>query len=206
MKPLYDDIGNGYDTNRKADPEIARRIFHHLQMKSGLVLDVACGTGNYSIALEKMGLNIWGVDISNEMIEVARSKADSINWIQSDVMGMPYNDQQFDGATCILAIHHFPSLEQSFKEIYRVLKSGSRFVIFTSLPEQMRNYWLNSYFPEIMKRSSEQMPGLIELKQSLKNAGFKIIGMESFIVEPNLQDFFLYSGKYQPEIYLYKLN
>lgn len=202
MKALYDDIGSGYDNTRSADPEITRRLVQHLQLKSGLVLDVACGSGNYSIAMEKMGFETWGSDISHEMIEVAKSKSDTVNWMQSDVTEMPFDKEQFDGATCILAIHHFHSLEQSFKEVWRVLKSGSRFVLFTSLPEQMENYWLNSYFPKIMNRSLEQMPNRKELKESLKSAGFKIIGMESFIVEPNLKDFFLYSGKYRPEIYL----
>lgn len=202
MKPLYNDIGKGYDTTRKADPEIARRLFHHLQLKSELVLDVACGTGNYTIAMQEMGLKMWGTDISNEMLKVAQSKSTILNWIQSDVMKMPFSDNQFEGATCTLAIHHFSNLEQSFNEVSRILKNRSRFVIFTSLPEQMEKYWLNLYFPEIMKRSIEQMPNLNIIKKSLEKAGFKIIGTETFMTEPNLQDFFLYSGKYRPEIYL----
>lgn len=38
--------------------------------------------------------------------------------------------------------------------------------------------------------------------ESLKKAGFSIVGVETFLVQPDLQDFFLYSGKYNPSIYL----
>lgn len=73
MKPLYDDTGKEYDTTRKADPELAQRLRNHLQVSDGSrVLDIACGTGNYTIALANSGLLMTGVDISEEMISKAQ--------------------------------------------------------------------------------------------------------------------------------------
>jgi SAM-dependent methyltransferase len=202
-KPIYDLIGIGYDTTRKADPEISRRLQNHLQIfDSRPVIDVACGSGNYTFALHNLGLNVCGTDISPQMIESARRKTNELEWYLSDVANMPFLDSQFSGAVCILAIHHFRDLVNSFKEINRILCEGSRFVIFTSSPEQMQRFWLNEYFPEMMNESISQMPNTLAVEKALLDSGFQILGYESFMIQPNLQDFFLYSGKYRPEFYL----
>lgn len=116
------------------------------------ILDVACGTGNYSVALSKLGLNVTGVDISAEMVRQAKQKSLEIQWDISDVNNLPYDNRTFNGATCILAIHHFNDLIMPFQEIHRVMNSG-RFVIFTSSPEQMESYWLTEYFPKAIELS-----------------------------------------------------
>lgn len=190
-KPIYDHIGIGYDTSRKADPEVTRRLQNHLQIfDNSPVVDLACGTGNYTLALHSSGINICGTDISLQMIETAKRKANKIQWYLSDVENMPYVNGQFSGAVCILAIHHFRDLNSSFKEIFRILSDGSRFVIFTASPEQMQKYWLNEYFPEMMSKSISQMPKTLEVKNALLDSGFQILGYENFMVQPNLQDFF----------------
>lgn len=203
MTALYDEIGNNYDTTRKADPEITRRLLNHLQVFDGSqVIDLACGTGNYTIALSNSGLNISGVDISEVMIEEAVRKSNMISWYTADISSLPFSNLHFNGAVCTLAIHHFPDLYDSFKEVNRILKVGSRFVIMTSSPEQMKNYWLNEYFPDMMAASMKQMPSIEKVIQALSHSKFRIIGSETFMIQPNLMDFFLYSGKYTPEIYL----
>jgi len=201
--PIYDIIGREYDVTRKADPEIARRIYNHLQISNNdLILDVACGTGNYAISLLEMGIRVIGTDISKEMIDKAASKTDRIQWVQANAEALPFEGHTFYGATCILAIHHFHDLLQSFCEVFRVLKDGTRFVIFTSTPDQMKNYWLNEYFPKMMERSMLQMPDTSTVTRAIKESGFQILGYETFMIQPNVSDFFLYSGKYRPEIYL----
>jgi ubiquinone/menaquinone biosynthesis C-methylase UbiE len=199
---LYDVIGVEYDTSRKADPQITERLANHLQVfDHSPILDVACGTGNYTIALLQMGLNMAGTDISEEMLNKARKKTIHISWDQADVINLPYQKGTFLGATCILAIHHFENLHRAFQEVYRVMDKG-RFVIFTSSPEQMECYWLIEYFPKAMMKSCSQMPQVKQVVDCLKDSGFKMVGLETFLIQPNLQDFFLYSGKYEPSIYL----
>jgi hypothetical protein len=102
---------------------------------------------------------------------------------------------------CTLAIHHFRALLPAFREVFRVLGRG-RYVLFTSTAEQMRGYWLDAYFPAAIERSVAQMPSLQEILQALEQSGFVAIHTESYEVRHDLQDFFLYSGKYHPEIYL----
>ncbi len=202
MSSLYDTIGKGYDTTRKADAEIVRRLRNNLQVANGSeILDVACGTGNYTIALQESGLKVTGSDVSKEMLIKAREKSSDIQWDLADVKKLPYNKNTFNGATCLLSIHHFDDLFSAFKEVFRVMDKG-RFVIFTSSPEQMNNYWLKEYFPEVIDKSAKQMPEVKEVSNTLKQVGFNIIGHETFLIQPNLQDFFLYSGKYEPRMYL----
>lgn len=199
---LYDHIGAGYDTTRKADPEIVHRLCCHLYAPRGTkVLDVACGTGNYTEQLQRSGFEVTGVDTSVEMLSAARSKSVAVNWVQADAARLPFPDSTCGGATCVLGIHHFDSLATVFGEVSRVLEHG-RFVIFTSTPAQMRTYWLNAYFPEAIEAAIRQMPSLEDVVDALTSACFQHIGVESFLVEPALQDMFLYSGKHAPQVYL----
>ena len=62
MEPIYNRIGAGYDATRRADPYIAGKLDSYLSTKDGLsYLDVACGTGNYTVAWipAKVGMTIY---------------------------------------------------------------------------------------------------------------------------------------------------
>jgi ubiquinone/menaquinone biosynthesis C-methylase UbiE len=200
---VYDEIGQAYDTTRKADQEIVNRLYHLLQLDKGAkVLDIGCGTGNYTVALNQKGLSMTGMDISSTMIDGARMKGSDIKWVKGDSNRIPFEDFTFNGAISSLVIHHYKDLEGPFGEAYRVISDGGRYVIFTSSPEQMRDYWLVEYFPKAMESSWLQMPSVEKVTETLRNVGFSIVGAETFMVQPNLKDFFLYSGKYNPQIYL----
>jgi SAM-dependent methyltransferase len=200
---VYDEIGAGYDDTRKADPYIASRIIHYLDVRDqGPYLDVACGTGNYTVAMAaQTNAVFYGIDVSEYMIETARGKSRSIQWSIGDANSMPYEDNTFSGATCVLAVHHFKDLEGALNEVFRVLSRG-RLVIFTSDKKQMEGYWLNEYFPETMRASTANMPDVEEVSLALKTAGFENIVTEIYEVKPDLQDWFMYCGKHRPEMYL----
>lgn len=145
---IYDEIGTGYDDTRNADPYITSRLIHYLDVRDeGPYLDAACGTGNYTAAMaSQTGVAFHGVDVSEHMLAIARKKSREVQWAIGDVAALPYEDDLFSGATCILAIHHFKDLKGAFRELFRVISHG-RLVIFTSDKKQMGGYWLNEYFP-----------------------------------------------------------
>ena len=195
-------ITNDYDLTRCADTYITRRFAHHLNTSSGSrYLDIGCGTGNYTLALNNMGIRFTGVDRSPWMLNGARQKSDLIPWCLGTVESLPFLDGSFTGAICVLAIHYFKDILRVFSEVYRVLQRG-RFIIFTATPEQMKRYWLNEYFPRAMNRSIARMPGQAEIISALHLAGFSDIEMEPYIIRDDLEDLSLYSGKHQPGIYL----
>jgi ubiquinone/menaquinone biosynthesis C-methylase UbiE len=202
MPALYDFIGSTYARSRRADPVIAQALSKELGLtSSGTYLDLACGTGNYTVALSALGGAWSAIDVSEVMLAQARSRSSSIAWTQSSADALPFPSATFDGAICTLAIHHFGGLDLPFTEIRRTLRSGS-FVIFTGLAEQMRHYWLCHYFPEMMTRSIETMPTGSRIRSALFRSGFKSVTVAPFYVTNELQDLFLYSGKDRPELYL----
>ncbi len=198
----YDDIGIGYNRTRKSDPYLASRMTELLEITpNGNYLDVGCGTGNYTIALNDVGGNWVGIDPSSIMLHEAKKKSRVINWEQGVSENLPFDDNKFDGALACLTIHHWKNLGLGFREIKRVLKASGKFVIFTSDPEQMKRYWLNHYFPGAMEKSILQMPAINAVITSLEQLDFQV-KRENYFVRPDLQDLFLQSGKHQPELYL----
>jgi ubiquinone/menaquinone biosynthesis C-methylase UbiE len=200
---LYDIIGTDYDSTRRADPRIVGRFINLLKLDPGEVcLDLACGTGNYSLAVaSKSRCEFFAVDQSIAMIRRAAVKDRSVAWCVGEAEALPFMDSAFAGVMCVLAVHHFQDLHGVFTEAFRVLRSG-RLVIFTAAPAQMRGYWLNRYFPWAMEKSIRQMPTLRTMQRGLRSAGFREVETETYEVERELEDLFLYSGKHRPEMYL----
>ncbi|MDN4595427.1 class I SAM-dependent methyltransferase [Polycladomyces subterraneus] len=202
MDIAYNRIGKTYDATRRADPEILRRLLRHLSAAQGEpVLEVACGTGNYTTALAEAGLRMTGVDVSDVMLSRARSKSAEVNWVQADAVQLPFADGSFRGALTVLAVHHLHDVVSVFREVYRVLDQG-RYVIFTSSPEQMEQYWLNAYFPTMMQKAMERMPSVGQVADWLKEAGFTLVEAETYLIPEDHQDAFLYGLKHRPGAYL----
>lgn len=205
MNTIYDKIGKGYDTTRKADPYILSQLNRFLEIKENKnYLDVACGTGNYTSEMARIGGNWSAFDQSETMISEAKQKSNVVKWSKHNVENTNFKSNYFDGAICSLAIHHFPNLSKAFNEISRVLKPSSRMILFTATPEQMYGYWLNEYFPNMMKTSCEQMPTLTTMENAMNIHGLTIESTHPFFITEQMQDFFLYSGKQRPDIYLEK--
>jgi len=198
----YDRIGLGYNNTRKADDYLTSRLLHHLNPeKSKSYLDIGCGTGNYTIALHKKGFRLVGLDPSDRMLKVAKTQCNAIEWKKGTAEDTGFPDEYFDGVTASLTLHHWEDFKRGFKELFRVMKSGARLVIFTSTPEQMKGYWLNHYFPKMMARSIAQMPGLDLVQNALNEAGLETVGTEKYFIKSDLMDKFLYYGKEDPELY-----
>ena len=203
MTERYDTIGTIYDRTRRADPFILRGMVQLLRLEPGKrYLDLACGTGNYSTAMSTV-TGIWtGMDISRVMLGQASQKKGNIDLVQGDALELPFADDCFDGIACTLAIHHFGTLTQAFSEVRRTLRDEGSFVLFSSTTEQMHGYWLQEYFPKAMVKSWEQMPSRRAIELALEKSGLEITEEIPYFVTDELADYFLYSGKQRPEMYL----
>lgn len=116
-------------------------------------------------------------------------------------MDLPFEDNSYFGAICILATHHIGNFERLCLEAHRIIKEGC-FVIFTAIPEQVCQYWLAYYFPKMIGNAVQKMVGFEALEFPLKKAGFSNIRQAPFFITNQTQDLFLHAGKYRPEIYL----
>lgn len=95
----------------------------------GNVLDVACGTGDMVQELQKRGCLVTGVDLSEEMLTIAKSKAPTATYMIADAEHLPFENDCFDAVTCAFGVRNFVHLEQGLGEMLRVLKPGGRMVI-----------------------------------------------------------------------------
>lgn len=199
----YNTIGEGYNQTRKADSTIVAQLLNLLNLKAnGQYVDIGCGTGNYTRAVHQGKYHFIGIDPSEKMLTVARGTNTSIDWrlgIAEDT-GLP--DTSIDGIMATLTIHHWQNLPAAFQELYRILKPGGKLVLFTSTPKQMKQYWLNTFFPEMMKMSIQQMPDETSVCNELSLKGFTEIETIPFWLPVDLEDKFLYCGKHDPSLYL----
>ena len=102
----------------------------------GKVLDVACGTGDMVVELLRHGCTVTGVDLSKEMLAIAKRKTASdsfqlstFNFQLGNAEELPFAEGEFDAVTCAFGVRNFVHLEQGLKEMLRVLKPGGRMVI-----------------------------------------------------------------------------
>lgn len=102
----YDLLYRDKDYDAECD-QIEQIIRNYHQEPVITILDLGCGTGNHSIRLAQRGYSVTGVDLSNEMLAVARQKAKDYNidctFIQSDICTFK-NGQKFDIIIMMFAV------------------------------------------------------------------------------------------------------
>jgi demethylmenaquinone methyltransferase/2-methoxy-6-polyprenyl-1,4-benzoquinol methylase len=121
------------------------------------ILDVATGTGDMAIALSKLKpLSITGVDIAEEMLQVARKKVDykglsSIGFHLGDSEELLFPDQKFDFVTVAFGVRNYENLEKGIAEMRRVLKPGGYLLILEfSQPSGIMGFFYNFYSKRIL--------------------------------------------------------
>jgi len=92
-------------------------------------LDVATGTGDLAIEVSARGAQVVGLDFSERMLELARAKAPSIEFVQGNALELAYPDASFDAVTVGFGARNFSDLERGLGELARVTRPGGRVVI-----------------------------------------------------------------------------
>jgi ubiquinone/menaquinone biosynthesis C-methylase UbiE len=96
------------------------------------VLDIACGTGDQLEYYQKAGCQVFGIDLSPSMLQMARYRlGESANLYLGDASNMPFSDRSFDLITISTALHEMPRTIRSavLKEAIRTLKERGRILL-----------------------------------------------------------------------------
>ncbi len=122
----YDTIAQHFSQTRQA-PWIEFNDLKPLLQSPGQLLDVGCGNGRLIPWLQQncSGLNYLGVDVSEQLLSIARQQFPSQRFIKASMLQLPFPDAQFDVVACVAALQHIPSVayrEQALTELLRVTK------------------------------------------------------------------------------------
>lgn len=135
------------------------------------ILDLCTGTGDLALQIRKKtesGAKVFALDYSKPMLKLAITKAnkkkyDDITFIHADVANIPFPDSHFDSVGIAFAFRNLtfnnPDHDIFLKEIYRIIKSGGRFVIVET--SQPKNKLLRSLFHFYMKHITSPLGGFL---------------------------------------------
>ncbi len=135
LKKSYDEI---YRIRPIADiPEYYRWVLKRLEVESGKkLLDIACGLGLLLKEAEALGLETFGIDISEVAVELARNNSPQSEIIEGSGESLPYPNNFFDYVTNLGSLEHFIHPDKGIQEMVRVLKAEGKAAVL--LPN---SYW-----------------------------------------------------------------
>ena len=125
----YEDVYYWTDPNRQEDQKMMAKAIQS-SLKGREVIDLACGTGWWDRILSETAKNITGLDINNEVLEIAKTKEYSCptRFQTGDAYQPPFQPATFDGALATFWLSHIPKdrLHQWIDTLHTVLRPGSR--------------------------------------------------------------------------------
>ncbi len=193
VRDMFDTIAPRYDlVNRlmtfRLDVRWRRLSRETLALAPGsVVLDLACGTGDFAVDLAEEGHRPIGVDLSFGMLASARTTAPLV---QGDLLKLPIADGSVDAAVCGFALRNLVDLPPFFDELARVVRPGGRIALLdVSEPDLAIMRWghglyFNKVVPRIggllsdrtayayLPRSVSYLPPSAEMVESLGRSGF----------------------------------
>lgn len=145
---MFDGISSNYDFLNRIislgiDIKWRNRVVEILKPKKpDSILDIATGTGDLALALQKTKASrIVGLDISPGMLAKGKDKVsaqnleNTIEMVLGDSEALKYKECSFDAVTVAFGVRNFENLELGLSELFRVLKSGGTLVILeTAVP------------------------------------------------------------------------
>jgi demethylmenaquinone methyltransferase/2-methoxy-6-polyprenyl-1,4-benzoquinol methylase len=165
VRRMFDRIAPVYDVmNRVMTAGLDRRwrrITVDETVRPGdRVLDACCGTGDLAIAARAHGADVVGLDFSERMLERARRKAPAIEFVQGDVLALPFDAASFDAATVGFGVRNVDDLEAGLRELRRVLRDGGRLgILEITTPRGALAPFYRVWFDRVVPLLGKVLPG-----------------------------------------------
>jgi demethylmenaquinone methyltransferase / 2-methoxy-6-polyprenyl-1,4-benzoquinol methylase len=124
------------------------------------VLDACCGTGDLAIGARGRGADVVGLDFSERMLERAARKEPQIEWVQGDVLALPFEDASFDAVTVGFGVRNVEDLEAGVRELRRVLRPGGRLgILEITTPRGRLAPFYRVWFDRVVPALGKVLPG-----------------------------------------------
>jgi demethylmenaquinone methyltransferase/2-methoxy-6-polyprenyl-1,4-benzoquinol methylase len=197
VRGMFDRIAPVYDAMNRAmtlglDGRWRRLAVRAVVWPGDRVLDVCCGTGDLALEAERRGGRVVGLDFSERMLERARLKSGTIEWVQGDALALPFGDAEFDAATVGFGVRNLADLERGLHELQRVLRPGGRLAVLEitrprGILRPFFRLWLDVLVPlagkvlpgggayTYLPASIRRFPGPEDLAALLERAGFEAV-------------------------------
>ncbi len=162
VEQMFDNIAPTYDRlnhilSFNIDKLWRRRVVRIIRKSNpDMVMDMATGTGDLAIAMARRikDVRILGIDLSEEMLAVARQKieregvSDRIEVKKGDAENLTFVDSEtMDAATVAFGVRNFENLEKGLAEIYRTLRTGGKLIVLEfSIPRNPLVRWVYAQY------------------------------------------------------------
>ena len=134
---FYDDFAKDYDESRYSSDKqklidisakaVVLDLFGDIKGKS--ILDCGCGTGRFADIFVRCGATAIGVDISENMLSIAKRKVPGAKFIEGDVFSLPFKEKEFDIVVCSQVLTHLHKYKEPLLEMKRVIKEDGTIII-----------------------------------------------------------------------------
>ncbi len=191
---VYDAWAPTYDT--ETNPALiaeGNRSIDALELnEEDVVLEVGCGTGRNLKKMVKKTKNIHGIDISEEMINVAKTALPDVDFKEGDIeTGLPYCEKTFDKVLCSFVISHIKNIDSLFSEIGRVLKKNGLLVITTIHPAaDFSKFEPKEKRFHLMKHDINLQHNLEEITKACEISGLKICEVKEIPIFEGLRQYY----------------
>lgn len=150
---IFQSIATEYDAmneiiSLKRHQSWKRCVVKKFKGRSGNFLDLCCGTGDLTLMLSNSSREVFGIDFSEKMLEVAQKRlgksSEGVKFQQGDVTTLPFEDNYFQGITISFGLRNVAQEMRVLQEVYRVLEPNGMFIILEASYPQ--NPWIKPFF------------------------------------------------------------
>jgi demethylmenaquinone methyltransferase/2-methoxy-6-polyprenyl-1,4-benzoquinol methylase len=165
VRSMFDRIAPVYDLMNRVmtgglDQRWRRLTVREVVSPGDRVLDACCGTGDLAVAARAAGAAVVGLDFSEQMLERARRKDAEVEWVQGDLLELPFEDESFDAATVGFGVRNVADLEGALAELRRVLRPGGRVgILEITKPRGPLRLFYRLWFDALIPLAGKILPG-----------------------------------------------